>query len=77
MKKFYLAGVPALLGVLFLLQVPSSGPAHAISGCCKQSTDGVRWHAIHRDFKRCKAQNAAEKDNVFQPSGQFWWDTRC
>ena len=36
MKKFYLAGVPALLGVLFLLQVPSSGPAHAISGCCKQ-----------------------------------------
>ena len=48
----------------------------AVSGCCKQKV-GDNWRRIGDDFEQCKALNEADGDNVFEPTGNYWWDAGC
>ena len=80
MKKLAFAvGALALGGAVLLAQTPCGSPAYAMSGCCKQrGSDDKRWRVIGRDLKKCKRENARkDQDNVFQPSGRVWWDSKC
>ncbi len=77
MRKFVLASVFIFVAVPFLVQPPcGGGVALAISGCCKQLKGG-NWVKFNRDFKLCKIKNSREGDDIFQPTGRIWWDTRC
>jgi hypothetical protein len=48
----------------------------AASGCCKQKV-GNNWHRINETFENCKSLNEADGDNVFEPTGNYWWDVSC
>ena len=51
----------------------------AAAGCCKERTSEDKpWRKGRRDFDSCKGLNDKEdNDNVFKPSGRFWWDVAC
>ena len=76
MKTLLLAiGLIALAGISWAhISVEQDA---AVSGCCKQKVDG-NWRRIGDDFEQCKALNEAEEDdNVFDPTGKYWWDVGC
>ena len=51
----------------------------AAAGCCKERrSKGKPWRRIKKDLDGCKAINEEkDNDNVFRPSGRFWWDVGC
>lgn len=67
-------GLIALAGILWA-GVTSEADL-AVSGCCKQKVDN-NWRRIDASFESCQQLNQADGDNVFEPSGTYWWDAGC
>jgi len=53
----------------------------AAAGCCKErASQGKPWRRTKRSFDSCKQVNGKSKedrDNVFKPTGRYWWDVAC
>ena len=66
--------VPATFGVL-----SADKEVLAAAGCCKErKSEGKPWRKGRRDFDSCKEINdRQDKDNVFKPSKNYWWDVAC
>jgi len=51
------------------------------NGCCKQWDDNYRnWRIAGYDFAQCEMWNKQydnDIDDLYQPSGRFWWDQYC
>jgi hypothetical protein len=48
-------------------------------GCCMQlAPDGV-WYQNGMDFNQCRSANQSHdgNDDLYQPSGVFWWNVDC
>jgi hypothetical protein len=71
---FATSPVPATAGF-----VSADEDVLAAAGCCKErASPGKPWRRTQRDFDSCKQVNGKEdKDSVFKPSGNFWWDVAC
>lgn len=50
--------------------------ASAATGCCLQR-QGVDWVRVGDDFELCDRLNRDDQDDIFEPSGQFWWSIDC
>jgi len=67
-------GAIVLAGLLWAGAPNEQGPA--VSGCCKQKV-GDNWRQIGETFESCKRLNKPDGDNVFEQSGNYWWDVSC
>ena len=46
----------------------------AVSGVCKKKV-GNYWRRTDETFESCKQLNQkVDGDNVFDPTGDYWWD---
>ena len=60
--------------------LPSPHQAFAVTGCCKARESYWKpWYEINITFKDCEDlnQEVEDGDNVFEESGQVWWDVVC
>lgn len=69
-------GIGLIALAVFLWARMPVGEAVAVSGCCKQKV-GENWRQITETFESCKTLNEADGDNVFAPTGTYWWDASC
>jgi len=74
-------GLAVLAGTMvFLATLPCDNRAIAASGCCKErASEHDPWRKTGLDFSKCKAQKEVHNpgQNVFQPTGRYWWDVGC
>lgn len=75
MPRSYLYRLAVVLIFAAPLVVPLS-QSFASSGCCLKR-DGGSWAEIGSDFDLCDQLNSADGDDIFEPSGQFWWSIDC
>lgn len=50
--------------------------AMAATGCCLKNEDGF-WEEISTDFELCDRLNRDDEDDIFEPTGLFWWSIDC
>lgn len=55
--------------------VPLTG-AWAATGCCLKHDKG-QWEEISTDFELCDRLNRDDGDDIFEPTGLFWWSIDC
>ncbi len=67
-----------MLFAFSLLLIPGTfEQPQAAKGCCKQYRNG-QYYPNGMNLRQCQdANNATDRDNLYQPSGQFWWDVNC
>lgn len=57
------------------LMVPLTS-AWGATGCCLKHDNG-QWEEIGTDFELCDRLNRDDEDDIFEPTGQFWWSIDC
>jgi hypothetical protein len=79
MKRILAVGVFLILADTFYLALPCRNLVLAQSGCCKERDSyTASWRRNNLDFEACQRLNRErDNDNVFDPQGYVWWDTRC
>jgi hypothetical protein len=68
----------AVAAALYLI-LPCGSPPFAQAGCCKErSSFSAPWRPNGLPFEACRRLNQErDRDDVLQPTGFVWWDTRC
>ena len=71
---FTISAKPATMG-----SISTEHEVLAAAGCCKQrSSESRPWKKTSDDLDSCKEKNdKKDRDNVFKPSGHYWWDVVC
>lgn len=77
MRSFILLVCMFVINIVLRVQ-PLGGEVVSIPGCCKRFING-EWQIIGRDMNRCLELNTRfdQRDDIYSPQGQFWWDTEC
>ena len=64
-------------GLVLMCSALEPAPSQAMDGCCKRREDSG-WSIVNRTFAQCDAANAdSDGDDIFEPSGQWGWDSAC
>jgi len=79
MRRVFLL-IGCSLGVAaFSLALPQPDGLLAVTGCCKvRGSYWAAWYKNKMNFKDCEDLNREiDWDDVFDESGQVWWDVVC
>ncbi len=78
-KRVFLIIGFSLGAAAFSLMLPHPDPLFAVTGCCKaRGSYWALWYKNKMKFTDCDELNQdIDGDNVFDESGQVWWDVVC
>jgi hypothetical protein len=79
MKRVFLIVGFSLGAAAFSLTLPHPDQLFAVTGCCKaRGSYWASWYKNKKNFKDCEDLNQEiDWDDVFEESGQIWWDVIC
>jgi hypothetical protein len=79
MKRVFLIIGFSLGAVAFSLIISYPNQPFAVTGCCKARESYRKlWYRNNMTFKECEGFNKeVDRDDVFEESGQVWWDVVC
>lgn len=46
-------------------------------GCCMQLAPNGRYYPNGLSFNQCRSANGPDNDDLYSPSGRFWWNVNC